>query len=299
MSNSKQQSVTVPAPKTRANTLSGKLAKMAAASAKNDQPATEGDTVTMNQLVFLLEKQRSDLKEDVSALIQTSTQSLQSSVSALRDQVNDFNGRLTQTESVAGENFERISIAEATIKSLQSQNTGLLGRLDDLENRSRRSNLRIVNVPEGSENGKDPVKFISEMLMDIMGPDVFAKPPTLERAHRSLGPKPTQGASARPRTFMVCFHRFQEKERALRWARQHELKYHGTVLRVYPDLSTALAKRRAAFNAVKQSLYQKGVRFQLLYPARLRVMFGEDTRHFETPEEAKAFYDQRIATGVA
>ena len=53
-------------------------------------------------------------------------------------------------------------------------------RLDDLENRSRRANLRILHIPEGSEDGKDPVKFMSELLMQVMGPDVFTAPPTGE-----------------------------------------------------------------------------------------------------------------------
>ncbi len=31
--------------------------------------------------------------------------------------------------------------------------------------------------------------FVSEMLMEVMGRQIFEKPPELERAHRLLGPK--------------------------------------------------------------------------------------------------------------
>ncbi|RXN04491.1 LINE-1 type transposase domain-containing 1 [Labeo rohita] len=125
-------------------------------------------------------------------------------------------------------------------------------RLDDLENRSRCSNLRILNVPEGNESGKDPTVFVSEMLAEVM-PEVFTSPPPLERAHRSLGPKPAAGNPTRVRD-------------VLRWARQHEVKFKGVTLWVYPDLSNALAKKCAAFNPVKQALYKEGIRFRLLYP---------------------------------
>ena len=79
-------------------------------------------------------------------------------------------------------------------------------------------------------------------------------------------------------------------------ARQHQMKYQGRDLRVYPDLSTALAKRRAAFKPVKGALYQKGVQFRLLYPARLRIMFKGESHIFNSPEDAMAFYERQVAT---
>ncbi len=87
-------------------------------------------------------------------------------------------------EALAGKNFEKLATAEATIKSLQTQNSSLLDRLDDLEN------LWIMNIAEGSENVQDPMEFISMLLREGMGVDVFQKPPKLERAHRTLGPRP-------------------------------------------------------------------------------------------------------------
>ncbi|RXN31221.1 putative transposase element L1Md-A101/L1Md-A102/L1Md-A2 [Labeo rohita] len=143
------------------------------------------------------------------------------SVDALHHTVNSFQSRLTSTEVIVGENVERLVAAESTINSLKAQNSLLMERLDDLENRSRRSNLRILNVPEGSESGKDPTLFVSEMLAEVML-EAFTSPPPLERAHRSLGPKPAAGNPAR--AFVMCFHRYRDRELALRWARQHEVK---------------------------------------------------------------------------
>lgn len=184
-------------------------------------------------------------------------------------------------ENLAGENFGCLNMAEATIAKLQTENAALLDKVDDLENRSRRANLRIVNVPEGNENCQDPVKFVCEMLMQVMRNEVFEKPPELERAHRSLAPKPNHGNP--PRSIIVCFHQFQEKERALWWARQHELRFQGKVLRTYLDLSAVLSKTCAAFKGIKQqALYQKGIRFQMLHPAHLRVRFSP-LKHLQRP----------------
>jgi len=76
------------------------------------------------------------------------------------------------------------------------------------------------------------------------------------------------------------------------------MDYGGSVLRVYPDISADLAKKRAAFNPVKASLYQKGIQFHLLHPACLQVSFPENNYHFDSPQKAQEFYNQCIAPTV-
>lgn len=248
---SKNKSV-VNAPPTTRTSIASKLATMASAGKSEETPA-DNDGVSMNQLVTELTKQRASIKEDISVLIQESMVPLQTSVNALTETLASFQSRLCATGTLASDNFSALSAAEKTIKTLKEQNATLMDRVDDLENRSRRANLRILNVPENSEKGQSNVKFVSEMLMEVMGQEVFEKPPELERAHRSLGPKPQEGRPPRP--LVICFHRFQEKEKALRWARQNEAKYKDSTLRIYPDISADLARKRAAFKNVKQLLY--------------------------------------------
>ena len=182
MSGSKSKlSNTSSCPVTRgvAATVASKLAKMATASSDaNTSGLVKGapDSFSVSQLVSELEKQRASLREDMSVLIQESGKPLQTSIDALRETVNHFNGRLAAAESLAGDNFERITNTEKTVKILQAQNKSLLDRIDDLENRSRRVNLRIINIPEGSEKGRDTTKFISNLLMESLGPDVLSSP---------------------------------------------------------------------------------------------------------------------------
>ena len=90
--------------------LAGKLAKMAAAASNasgtlgfnKDAPGT----LSMSQLVTELEKHRTFLREDMSTLIQNSVKPAR---------------HLTAEESLAGENFERLT-TETTVKLLQAQN---------------------------------------------------------------------------------------------------------------------------------------------------------------------------------
>ena len=190
------KSVKVQIPATRAP---GKLASFAA----SNPPSTAGAPVTpekpvaavvaMDQLSTEFAKQRTSLREDVSILIQDAIRPIQASLNSLQTTVTSFQSRITSVEAVAGDNFERLTAEESTIRILQSQTQSLLDRCDDLEIRLRRSNLRILNIPKGSGDGKDPLKFMSDVLMEAMGPDVFSTPPELERAHHT----PTSRAGQR------------------------------------------------------------------------------------------------------
>ena len=267
--------------------VSAKLANMAKAKA-DDTPLTKSD------LENLLKDQRESFKTDVAALVKEITESLRSSVDSLGQEVSSFDGRLTQVETLAGENFEKIAEMEDIIKTLQQQCSKLQDKVDDLENRARRSNLRIINLPEGCEKGQDPAKFVSELLMEVTGTAVFTNPPEIERAHRVLRKSEDSDNTEKPRAFLVKFLRFQEKEKLLRWARNNAITYRESELRVYPDMSAELAKRRASFNGIKSSLYKKGVKFNLRHPARLHVAFKDEDYYFDSPQDARAFYNQHI-----
>lgn len=250
--------------KTRRNTIANKLTAMSSPASNR---SSKDDGITMTQLVEELSKQRASLKEDISTLIQESRGLLQTSVNALKLSMDSFQRHLTTAESRAGDNFDRIFASEAAIKTLRTQNATLLDRIKDLENWSHRANLRIVNVPEDSEGDEDTVKFVLNMLMEITGNALFESAPALERAHR-VGKKPEKPGL--PVSVCGIFHRFQEKERMLRWARQHTAtRYQNATLRIYPDFSVSLSRRCAEFNDIKQALYVKGIKFQLLYPAIL------------------------------
>lgn len=83
----------------------------------------------------------------------------------------------------------RISSAEDTVNSekcetdaLAKQVILLMNKLDELENRSRRSNLRLVNVLDKME-GNDAVAFLEKWLREVLRPATFTRPPLTERTH--------------------------------------------------------------------------------------------------------------------
>ncbi len=60
-----------------------------------------------------------------------------------------------------------LQVLELTVASLRNEITALQAKCTDLECHSRRSNLRLVGIPEGVE-GTQPTKLIAEVLQEII-----------------------------------------------------------------------------------------------------------------------------------
>ncbi|KAJ3594149.1 hypothetical protein NHX12_006481 [Muraenolepis orangiensis] len=169
-------------------------------------------------------------------------------------------------------------------------NTRLLYKVEDLENRSRRSNLRIVGIPKKTE-AQDPVSFMLSFFAEILGSDFFPTPPVLDRANR-IGPASADKERNWPRVFIVCFHYHRDKGQVAR-RRGEQLYFRGN--KVIQDHSANTARKRSAFNAVKGKLHEKKVKFGIQMPAlRLWVVHDGTRVFFDSPEQAQTFYDRHF-----
>ena len=68
------------------------------------------------------------------------------------------------------------------------------------------------------------------------------------------------------------------------------MEFRGNRVFLHEDVSAELGRKQAAFKEVKALLYAKRVKFRMVYPARLRVLFNSKELHFDTPSKAMAFY---------
>ncbi|KAJ3609078.1 hypothetical protein NHX12_023605 [Muraenolepis orangiensis] len=64
--------------------------------------------------------------------------------------------------------------------------------VEDPVSRSKRQNLRVIGIPEGTE-GEDARLFMTALFKNVVG-DELLDTVELDRAHRSPGPKPPQGS---------------------------------------------------------------------------------------------------------
>ncbi|KAL6474804.1 hypothetical protein MHYP_G00158440 [Metynnis hypsauchen] len=167
---------------------------------------------------------------------------------------------------------------------------GELARVDakceDLEARSRCQNIRITGVPEGDSQFTLSNSNVSELLKEALS---LEKSPLVDRAHRSLAPHPKPDGPPRP--IIVRLHYFEDCVRILREARNRpRITFSDMNLSIYPDLTSKVAKARAAFNAIRRKLRSMdGVKYGMFYPARLRITYKGESREFTSATEAERF----------
>ncbi|KAJ7990681.1 hypothetical protein DPEC_G00302920 [Dallia pectoralis] len=89
------------------------------------------------------------------------------------------------------------SALELAVTRLSSECRQMAYKIDDLESRSRRCNLRVVGIPERLE-GADPVAFMSGFFTEVLSDSLAPSLMKLDRAH-CLGPHPTGSPSNRER----------------------------------------------------------------------------------------------------
>lgn len=110
--------------------------------------------------------------------------SLEKSIADFNQTIADVERRLSETESGLNEHETRIKALADRCARWEGTAQTLSERLDDLVSRSRRQNIRIIGVNEGSEKG-NPTDFVAKLIPMILGEENFDnKPVKVDRAHR-------------------------------------------------------------------------------------------------------------------
>uniref|UniRef100_A0AAV2KJT5 Uncharacterized protein n=1 Tax=Knipowitschia caucasica TaxID=637954 RepID=A0AAV2KJT5_KNICA len=140
---------------------------------------------------------------------------------------------ISDLEGAANDHEQRLTSIQASVSQLQGKVELLTNKCDELEGRSRLNNIRIVGVVEGTE-GPRPTEFVVDFLHNLL---------RLDRAHRTLRPRPGDGAPPRP--FVVRVNQFQTRNEIIRKAPSLRITLPNGQLRMFdsPDLAMDFVKK--------------------------------------------------------
>lgn len=230
-------------------------------------------------------KMMPEIQETLTTTIMTSLQSLQEEITKHDNRIDEAEQRLSTVE-------DDVATTHTQVESLLAPNRRMAEKIDDLENRSRRNNLRIIGLPE-----RLPASHLRHICeYDIPTALEMEGPCKVERAHR-VGPerldttsdKPER--STRPRQVIAKFLDYSEKEAMLRAYRKKQIptKIEGHQILIFGDYSAEVVRKRKAFSKICTSLYLKKWKFQLQYPAILRVTYPDgSSKSFKDHLEAES-----------
>ena len=197
------------------------------------------------------------------------------------------NSRLDEAEKRIVGNEEKLQDMETVVEEMLQLQEQLQEKLMDQECRSRRENIRLYGIPEQKETSpRLMIAFVEKLLRENL--DIPATEDLLiERAHRALAPLSSPGA--RPRSIVVKFQSFKTKEEVIRLAWQKKgFVLDGQKISIDHDYAPEILHKRKAYAEARRVLKENQIRFQTLYPARLRVHYTEGQTVYDTAEEATA-----------
>ena len=158
---------------------------------------------------------------------------------------------LTEYESCVSALEDDITPLKTKLTAMEKVNAELTVKVTDLEGRSRRDNIRILNIKELTE-GSDPVRFFEGFIPKVL--KLLVKSISIDRAHRSLGP-PTEG---RPHPVIVRIHRSRDVAMIMSAAKHKgTIQFEGQLIRFASDIPPVVQSARRAFNPVCAKLIKR------------------------------------------
>ncbi|KAM4029731.1 LOW QUALITY PROTEIN: uncharacterized protein ACNLHF_022387 [Anomaloglossus baeobatrachus] len=213
---------------------------------------------------------------------------------AIQNVLHNFRGELNKHKGQIEELQQRVSSLEEENKQMSSQleetvaeTKRLTDKVEDLENRSRRSNLRLVGLSEAVPTA-ELQRLCERDLPTALGINRGCR---VERAHR-VGPdlrshnRESGDQAIRPRQVIMKFLDYNDKFDIIRAYRQQTqpLIIRGMRLLLFEDYSADVAKRRRAFSKICVSLFQAKRSFTLRYPALLRIFQKDGNKSLRDSE---------------
>ena len=244
---------------------------------------TQEDSRNESQILTAIQSLRNDFSTQLHEVISSNRE--------IKEVIVTFSERLTEAETRIGTAEDQITSLTTLADTTQKQVQKFTSQIEELENRQRRSNLRLVGLPEGSENG-DVRAFLMAWLPKTLDMEA-GQPLTIEQAYR-LGKPQTQeqlrSDVPRPRILMVKFLTYRDRDRVMKAARlKGDIMVDRSRVMFFPDLSTEVLRQRKLFDGVKQSLRQMRKEYGFMFPAKLRILHNKTWHYFTSALQAEEF----------
>ncbi|KAL1268574.1 hypothetical protein QQF64_033937 [Cirrhinus molitorella] len=284
-SSSHQRPAVLAAPATPRS--SDSPAKQTDASAENAALKTELLSSLRNDIAEIFRSElQTALGDDLSTIkseLQAVKAEFTNTMVTVQTDMADMKNTIKDMEQSLSSCSDDVTVIQEKVDFLSTEVKRLEDKCEDLEARSRRNNIRIVGVPEDT---LVTTSVVSKLLRDALHLD---KDIIVDRSHRTLQPKPKP--NERPRAIVAKLHYHSDCVEILRQARQlRHFKVGDMSVSFFPDLTSKVARARAAFGNVRRQLQGiPGIKFGFLHPARLRVTYDGLEKQFNRPDEAEAY----------
>uniref|UniRef100_A0A8D0MQZ8 L1 transposable element RRM domain-containing protein n=1 Tax=Sus scrofa TaxID=9823 RepID=A0A8D0MQZ8_PIG len=158
--------------------------------------------------------------------------------------------------------------------------------LRELWDNVKRTNIRIIGVPEGEEREKGTENIFQEIIAEDfpdMGKESLTQIQEEQRVPHKINPRRNT-----PRHMLIKMTKIKDKEKILRAAREKkQVTYKGTPMRLSAEFSAEPLQARREWHDILNVMKGKNLQPRLLYPARLSFRFEGESKRFTEKQKLR------------
>ena len=159
----------------------------------------------------------------------------------------------------------------------------------NLQDILKRSNIRIIGVPEGEEE-EQKIESFFEQIMKENSPNLAKEIDFQEVKEAQRVPKKLDPRRNTPRHIIITLPKIKQKERILQAAQEKDtVTYKGVPIKLSADFSKETLQARRGWKEVFQVMRGKGLNPRLLYPAKLSFRMEGQIKCFSDKVKLKEF----------
>ncbi len=242
----------------------------------------------------------SAVRDAVDSVLIPALRKLSEDLQATNNSVKELREEFEAMAAAAKQTRDRVDSVQATtredrnaVTDLRNQLERLTEKMTDMEDKSRRNNIRLVGLPEGME-GSDVADFLRINLSKWI-PSLKGRNIEIDRAHR------VYDGSDRPRTLIFRVLRWHDRLEILKGARQAypvKCTQDNVTLLFFPDFSPVTAAKRKSLVPVLRSMTALGLQPFLAYPAVIKLRHKGEQRCFDSLRKAEDFVGSLSQSGT-
>lgn len=221
-------------------------------------------------------------KADFEAFVFRIESSYTQAIAEVKEEVTNIGSKVVAVEKSHDDLAQRVAKLEQSQSQQDAYLSDLLLRIDDQDNRGRRNNIRVRGIPE-STAPVDLHATVRDVFNMYLGrpPDAVLE---LDRAHRSLGPRPPD--QQKPRDVICRVHKYLLKEEIMRLAwRKGPLDFDGATIQLLPDVSRHTLWMRRLLRPLLDVIRNAGATYKWGYPFHVIIKKAERTFLLKSPRD--------------
>uniref|UniRef100_A0A5F9D3Y2 L1 transposable element RRM domain-containing protein n=1 Tax=Oryctolagus cuniculus TaxID=9986 RepID=A0A5F9D3Y2_RABIT len=247
-----------------------------------------------NEILRKSQNETQKLVEQESVIVKRNQNEMKSSIDqmtntleSLKNRMGEAEERISDLEDRAQENIQSNQRKEEEIRNLKN----IVGNLQDT---IKKTNIRVLGVPEGMEREKGLEGLFSEILAENFPGLEKDRDILVQEAHRT--PNKHDQKRSSPRHVVIKLTTVKHKEKILKCAREkRQITLRGSPIRLTADFSSETLQARREWRDIAQVLREKNCQPRILYPAKLSFVNEGEIKTFHSKQKLKDFVATRPA----